>query len=118
MQQELNNSLIDFNELKLAMRPESAIGFWDDVQFLYEPPCTHPSKPHMCIFCSRAFSRRYDLVRHTRVHTGIKPYGCPCCQKYFARSDARRRHFQSDSLCSNHSQVKYLNSQRRKKSNK
>ncbi|KAI8638513.1 hypothetical protein BD408DRAFT_314857, partial [Parasitella parasitica] len=51
-------------------------------------------RPHKCLYCTRAFSRRHDLERHVRVHTGIKPYHCPCCQKAFARSDARGRHFQ------------------------
>ncbi|KAI7883860.1 hypothetical protein K492DRAFT_112689, partial [Lichtheimia hyalospora FSU 10163] len=48
---------------------------------------------HPCPFCSRTFARRHDLERHTRVHTGIKPYVCPCCLKGFPRSDARGRHF-------------------------
>ncbi|KAF1806577.1 hypothetical protein FB192DRAFT_1294606, partial [Mucor lusitanicus] len=65
-------------------------------------------RPHKCLYCTRAFSRRHDLERHVRVHTGVKPYHCPCCQKSFARSDARGRHFQSDPLCSQNDQVQKL----------
>lgn len=65
-------------------------------------------RPHKCLYCTRAFSRRHDLERHLRVHTGVKPYHCPCCQKSFARSDARGRHFQSDPLCSQNDQVQKL----------
>ncbi|KAL9537973.1 hypothetical protein MBANPS3_011306 [Mucor bainieri] len=57
-------------------------------------------RPHKCL--------RHDLERHVRVHTGVKPYHCPCCQKSFARSDARGRHFQSDPLCSQNDQVQKL----------
>ncbi|KAK4520711.1 uncharacterized protein ATC70_006590 [Mucor velutinosus] len=65
-------------------------------------------KPHRCLYCIRAFSRRHDLERHVRVHTGVKPYHCPCCQKSFARSDARGRHFQSNPLCSQNDLVQKL----------
>ncbi|KAI8886254.1 hypothetical protein K501DRAFT_124127, partial [Backusella circina FSU 941] len=54
---------------------------------------------YSCSYCQRHFSRRHDLERHTRVHTGIKPYKCPACNKCFARSDARRRHWKSEVQC-------------------
>lgn len=52
-----------------------------------------------CSTCNRQFSRKYDMIRHVRVHTGIKPYACPFCHKQFARSDARVRHFRIESSC-------------------
>ncbi|KAI7882344.1 hypothetical protein K492DRAFT_111737, partial [Lichtheimia hyalospora FSU 10163] len=52
-------------------------------------------RSHECGYCLRTFARRHDLERHTRVHTGIKPYVCPCCLRAFIRSDARGRHFRS-----------------------
>jgi uncharacterized Zn-finger protein len=57
-------------------------------------------KTFECDTCHRYFARRHDLERHTRIHTGIRPYECPCCQKSFSRSDARNRHFHSDPICS------------------
>lgn len=74
-------------------------------------------RPHKCLHCTRAFSRRHDLERHVRVHTGAKPYHCPCCQKSFARSDARGRHFQSDPSCSQNNQVQKLIHRRKTRTN-
>ncbi|KAL1929987.1 hypothetical protein VTP01DRAFT_1141 [Rhizomucor pusillus] len=69
------------------------------------PQSKYPSRPHECEFCSRSFSRRHDLDRHRRTHTGVKPYVCPCCLKAFPRSDARGRHFRSEPACRNGPQV-------------
>lgn len=52
-----------------------------------------------CNYCDRSFARSYDASRHTRVHTGNKPYVCPCCSKGFSRSDARVRHFRTELEC-------------------
>ena len=50
------------------------------------------SRPFVCGYCSRAFSRKHDLERHARVHSGDRPYVCSVCKKGFPRSDALRRH--------------------------
>ncbi|KAG1467777.1 hypothetical protein G6F56_004223 [Rhizopus delemar] len=57
-------------------------------------------KKHVCNFCDRRFSRKYDARRHIRIHTGDKPYICPGCSKGFARSDALRRHLLKEPECS------------------
>ncbi|KAI8982332.1 hypothetical protein BDF20DRAFT_808204, partial [Mycotypha africana] len=49
-------------------------------------------RSYVCSICSFAFVRKHDLQRHSRVHTGVKPYSCPSCQKAFARTDALKRH--------------------------
>lgn len=56
-------------------------------------------KIYPCNYCKRSFSRRYDVTRHERTHTGVKPYVCPCCLKGFSRSDARVRHYRTEIAC-------------------
>ena len=50
------------------------------------------ARPFVCTQCPRAFSRKHDLERHARVHSGDRPYICRICKKGFPRSDALRRH--------------------------
>lgn len=80
---------------------------------LYESPASNAGKsapegkeqmqkarPFPCTYCLRAFSRKHDLERHARVHSGDRPYVCQACKKGFPRSDALRRHMRVD-RCSN-----------------
>ncbi|CAG2224781.1 KRAB [Mytilus edulis] len=38
-----------------------------------------------CNYCSKRFWNKSDLQKHTRTHTGDKPFICKICQKAFAR---------------------------------
>jgi len=51
----------------------------------YDPECE-------CDICHKIFSRKYDLIRHRRLHTGDTPYKCKICGQGFTRSDHRDRH--------------------------
>ncbi|KAJ2399862.1 hypothetical protein GGI23_002395 [Coemansia sp. RSA 2559] len=49
--------------------------------------------------CDRSFARKSDLVRHFRIHTGVKPFECPWggCTKRFIQRSALKVHFRTHS---------------------
>ncbi|KAI9098867.1 hypothetical protein DFS34DRAFT_92674 [Phlyctochytrium arcticum] len=71
-----------------------------------EPPTNWASPPspaddlerrrrHQCEECPKAFTTSGHLRRHTRIHSGIKPYHCLLegCESKFARHDNMMQHY-------------------------
>lgn len=47
---------------------------------------------HNCATCGKHFSKPSQLERHTRVHTGERPFPCPLCAKSFNQKNALNIH--------------------------
>lgn len=55
----------------------------------------HTGPKHQCPYCPKLFTQRSNLVRHIRIHTGVKPFSCSYCSKKFSDQGAMRSHERS-----------------------
>lgn len=53
---------------------------------------TKTKRKHVCEVCSKEFSSKYLLERHTRVHTGEKHFVCTHCMKAFNQKSSLDAH--------------------------
>eukprot|EP01083_Nonionella_stella_P264974 898161_1 len=58
----------------------------------HPPRGSGPTLRYLCQFCPKRFVNFSELDRHTRKHTGEKPYTCPECGKKFAQQGNLLRH--------------------------
>lgn len=52
----------------------------------------YEEKLFSCSVCDKSFTRRAHLSRHSRLHSGERPYGCLICNIFFTRSEPRNQH--------------------------
>lgn len=52
-------------------------------------------RPYACNLCGRAFTQSNDLALHMRRHTGARPYGCGMCPARFIQSGQLKAHRRS-----------------------
>ncbi|CAH1792427.1 unnamed protein product, partial [Owenia fusiformis] len=51
-------------------------------------------KPHLCSICGKSFGEKSDLLHHTNIHTGERPFKCDVCEKGFANHGSLFKHKQ------------------------
>ena len=55
-----------------------------------QTPLHVPTKP--CPYCGKLFISSRDVLRHTRIHTGEKPFQCPACTYRATIKSHMKRH--------------------------
>ena len=58
-------------------------------------PAADPSSPYTCTLCDKQFDKLSALKRHSRCHSGIRPYKCtyPNCTQSFTENGNLKRHY-------------------------
>lgn len=56
------------------------------------PKCRDRLKKHSCQVCGKGFKDSFDLKRHKRTHTGVRPYACTKCDKAFSQRCSLEKH--------------------------
>lgn len=49
-------------------------------------------KRYLCTFCQKGFNDAFDLKRHTRTHTGVRPFQCFECDRKFTQRCSLESH--------------------------
>ncbi|XP_061177470.1 zinc finger protein 91-like [Saccostrea echinata] len=52
---------------------------------------------YLCEYCGNTFRRKIDLERHTRIHTGERPFQCATCRRAFIQKAHLKIHLERHS---------------------
>ncbi|EGT41859.1 hypothetical protein CAEBREN_30473 [Caenorhabditis brenneri] len=55
------------------------------------------NKGHQCLQCDKVFTRKNDMQRHMKIHTGEKNHVCPECNRGFRVKSTLKAHMQTHS---------------------
>ncbi|XP_076353573.1 zinc finger protein 341-like isoform X1 [Tachypleus tridentatus] len=53
------------------------------------------SRKLRCPYCSKEFTKNFDMQQHIRCHTGVKPFQCIVCGRAFAQKSNVKKHMQT-----------------------
>ncbi|GIZ43710.1 hypothetical protein CKM354_000692700 [Cercospora kikuchii] len=82
-------------QTRRSLRPRRSIGEESSEQVSSERRRTHkwPCPMAQEAGCDQWFSSSGHAIRHANIHSGVKDYNCPECDKAFARKDNMMEHF-------------------------
>ncbi|KAK9887302.1 hypothetical protein WA026_021610 [Henosepilachna vigintioctopunctata] len=52
---------------------------------------------HSCTICEKSFSQKGNLMRHLRMHEGVKPFTCELCGHKFEQKANLKKHLDAHS---------------------